>query len=95
MRNYFLPSCQRWALHLVLKTGKLMFTTAGYAKLAAAQEAYQSDPNTGPSISQAAHTQAVILQQALQHIPNPTTECMLRNVAIKLGRSVSEDVRKQ
>lgn len=69
-----------------------MFTTAGYAKLAAAQEAYQSDPNTGPTMSQAAHTQAIILQQALQHIPNPTTECMLRNVAIKLGRSVSEDV---
>ncbi|PIK56077.1 hypothetical protein BSL78_06973 [Apostichopus japonicus] len=94
-KNNFLQNgdldTRRWALHLVLKTGKLMFTTAGYAKLAAAQEAYQSDPNTGPSISQAAHTQAVILQQALQHIPNPTTECMLRNVAIKLGRSVSED----
>ncbi|XP_071839115.1 ubiquitin carboxyl-terminal hydrolase 9X-like isoform X3 [Apostichopus japonicus] len=96
-KNNFLQNgdldTRRWALHLVLKTGKLMFTTAGYAKLAAAQEAYQSDPNTGPSISQAAHTQAVILQQALQHIPNPTTECMLRNVAIKLGRSVSEDMK--
>lgn len=43
-------------------------------------------------INQATHDQAVVLQNALQNIPNPTSECMLRNVAIRLAQQISDEV---
>lgn len=43
-------------------------------------------------INQATHDQAVVLQTALQSIPNPTSECMLRNVAIRLAQQISDEV---
>lgn len=43
-------------------------------------------------INQATHDQAVVLQTALQNIPNPTSECMLRNVAIRLAQQISDEV---
>lgn len=33
-----------------------------------------------------------MLQNALQNIPNPTSECMLRNVAIRLAQQISDEV---
>lgn len=48
--------------------------------------------NTFFQINQATHDQAVVLQNALQNIPNPTSECMLRNVAIRLAQQISDEV---
>ena len=36
--------------------------------------------------------QVLILQQALHHIPNPTAECMVRNVASRLAQSLHDQV---
>lgn len=36
--------------------------------------------------------QAVVLQSALQSIPNPSSECMLRNVSIRLAQQISDEV---
>ena len=80
---------------MVLKIGKLMFTTLAYARITAVAEACQTDPAGGPSqpsVSQSTHSQAVVLQQAMQHIPNPNAECVLRNVAVRLGRQAAEEV---
>lgn len=43
-------------------------------------------------INQATHDQALVLQSALQNIPNPASECMLRNVAIRLAQQISDEV---
>ncbi len=43
-------------------------------------------------INQATHEQALVLQNALQNIPNPASECMLRNVAIRLAQQISDEV---
>lgn len=48
--------------------------------------------NTFFQINQTTHDQAVVLQNALQNIPNPTSECMLRNVAIRLAQQISDEV---
>lgn len=45
-------------------------------------------------INQATHDQALVLQSALQNIPNPASECMLRNVAIRLAQQISDEVRQ-
>lgn len=45
-------------------------------------------------INQATHDQALVLQSALQNIPNPASECMLRNVAIRLAQQISDEVRR-
>ncbi|XP_030838236.1 probable ubiquitin carboxyl-terminal hydrolase FAF-X isoform X3 [Strongylocentrotus purpuratus] len=97
-KNNFLPNAdmetRRSALLMVLKVGKLMFTTLAYARITAVAEACQTDPAGGPSqssVSQTTHTQAVVLQQAMQHIPNPNAECVLRNVAVRLGRQAAEE----
>ncbi len=82
---------------MVLKIGKLMLTTVGYAKIAAVAEACQTDSSSSQTptpVSASTHNQAVVLQQALQHIPNPNAECVLRNVAIRLGRHAAEEVRE-
>ncbi|XP_071949723.1 ubiquitin carboxyl-terminal hydrolase 9X-like isoform X2 [Antedon mediterranea] len=96
-KNNFLPNAdtetRRTALLMVLKVGKLMLTTLGYAKITAVAESLQQDM-TGQSSTQttpAAHNQALVLQQALQGIPNPNSECVLRNIAIRLGRHVADE----
>lgn len=43
-------------------------------------------------INQVTHDQAVVLQTALQSIPNPSSECMLRNVSIRLAQQISDEV---
>jgi hypothetical protein len=45
-------------------------------------------------INQVTHDQALVLQSALQNIPNPASECMLRNVAIRLAQQISDEVRR-
>ena len=85
------PSPNRAAYHTLLKMSKLLLTVVGYAQVTVVAEAIQpSDPSCSPPpISASAHNAAVILQQALQHIPNPATECMLRNMAVRLAGHLS------
>ena len=87
-------SC-RAAFHTLLKMSKLLFTVVGYAQVTVVAEAIQpSDPSCSPPpVSASAHNAAVILQQALQFIPNPATECMLRNMAVRLAGHLSSLVR--
>ena len=40
------------------------------------------------TVSNAQHNYAVFLQQAVQHIPNTYHECVIRNLAVKLGQSL-------
>lgn len=49
-------------------------------------------PPPSLQINQATHDQALVLQSALQNIPNPASECMLRNVAIRLAQQISDEV---
>ena len=81
----------RAAFCTLLKMSKLLLTVVGYAQVTVVAEAIQPcDPSCSPpSISASAHNAAVILQQALQYIPNPGTECMLRNMAVRLAGHLS------
>ena len=96
--QYF-PSCRltyRAAFYTLLKMAKLLLTVVGYAQVTVVAEAIQpSDPSCSPPpISASAHNAAVILQQALQYIPNPGTECMLRNMAVRLATHLSSQVSR-
>ena len=92
------PTLVRLSLQVVLKIAKLMLTTVGYAKIAFVAEACQPDSGSQSpqlQVSASTHNQAVVLQHALQHIPNPNAECVLRNVAVRLGRHAAEGVSKR
>ncbi|XP_077891538.1 ubiquitin carboxyl-terminal hydrolase 9X-like isoform X8 [Ictidomys tridecemlineatus] len=45
-------------------------------------------------INQVTHDHAVVLQGALQSIPNPSSECMLRNVSIRLAQQISDEASR-
>ncbi|XP_076067071.1 ubiquitin carboxyl-terminal hydrolase-like faf isoform X3 [Oratosquilla oratoria] len=47
---------------------------------------------TQTTIPPSTHTQALVLQQALLHIPNPSADCMVRNVASRLAQSLHHQV---
>ncbi|XP_064082430.1 probable ubiquitin carboxyl-terminal hydrolase FAF-X isoform X2 [Macrobrachium nipponense] len=55
-----------------------------------------SDGNSSPAgstgLATSTHTQALVLQEALHHIPNPTSDCMVRNVASRLAQSLHDQV---
>ena len=78
----------RAAFCTLLKIAKLVLTVVGYAQVTVVAEAIQPSCSL-PSISTSAHNAAIILQQALQYIPNPGTECMLRNMAVRLAGHLS------
>ncbi|OXB79740.1 UNVERIFIED_CONTAM: hypothetical protein H355_010208 [Colinus virginianus] len=97
-RNNFLPNAdmetRRGAYLNALKIAKLLLTAIGYGHVRAVAEACQpvvEGTSTVSPINQATHDQAVVLQNALQNIPNPTSECMLRNVAIRLAQQISDE----
>ncbi len=75
----------------MLKVCKLLLTTVGHAQVQVVADACQSD-STSPPITASVHNHAVVLQQALHHIPNPNAECMTRNVALRLGQNLGEQV---
>lgn len=58
----------RAAYITVMKICKLMLTTVSHAKFQVVVEACSADPQS-PNITQAEHSHALILQQALQFIP--------------------------
>ncbi|KAK3596917.1 hypothetical protein CHS0354_031696 [Potamilus streckersoni] len=90
-KNNFLPTAdlptRRSAYVTALKICKLMLTTVGYAKLQVVVDACSNDSHS-PGVTAAEHSHAVILQTALHHIPNHTTEFTTRNVAIRLGQQL-------
>ncbi|KAG2456362.1 USP9X hydrolase, partial [Polypterus senegalus] len=98
-RNNFLPNAdmetRRGAYLNALKIAKLLLTAVGFGHVKAVAEACQPIvEGTSPvsPINQATHDQALVLQNALQNIPNPSSECMLRNVAIRLAQQISDEV---
>ncbi|KAI5613502.1 putative ubiquitin carboxyl-terminal hydrolase FAF-X isoform X3, partial [Silurus asotus] len=98
-RNNFLPNTdmetRRGAYLNALKIGKLLLTAIGFGHVKAVAEACQpvvEGTNPTSPINQATHDQALVLQNALQNIPNPTSECMLRNVAIRLAQQIFDEV---
>ncbi|ELK07136.1 Putative ubiquitin carboxyl-terminal hydrolase FAF-X [Pteropus alecto] len=97
-RNNFLPNAdmetRRGAYLNALKIAKLLLTAIGYGHVRAVAEAFQpgvEGVNPMTSVSQVTHDQAVVLQSALQSIPNPSSECMLRNVSIRLAQQISDE----
>ncbi|XP_052519968.1 probable ubiquitin carboxyl-terminal hydrolase FAF-X [Budorcas taxicolor] len=100
-KNNFLPNTdmetRRGAYFSGLKIAKLLLTAVGYGHVRAVAEACQpivdgADPVT--PINQVTHDQAVVLQNALQSIPNPSSECILRNVSIRLAQQISEEASR-
>ncbi|XP_045433075.1 probable ubiquitin carboxyl-terminal hydrolase FAF-X isoform X6 [Pipistrellus kuhlii] len=100
-RTNFLPNAdmetRRGVFLNGLKIAKLLLTAIGYGHVRAVAEACQpvvdgSDPIT--PINQVTHNQAVVLQNALQSIPNPLSECMLRNVSIRLAQQISSEASR-
>lgn len=96
-RNNFLPSAdmetRRGAYLNALKISKLLLTAIGFGHVKAVAEACQpvvEGTNPASPINQATHDQALVLQNALQSIPSPAAECMLRNVAIRLAQQISD-----
>ncbi|KAG7220952.1 hypothetical protein INR49_010201, partial [Caranx melampygus] len=97
-RNNFLPSAdmetRRGAYLNALKIAKLLLTAVGFGHVKAVAEACQPNAEGNIPVSpinQATHDQALVLQSALQNIPNPASECMLRNVAIRLAQQISDE----
>ncbi|XP_061917685.1 probable ubiquitin carboxyl-terminal hydrolase FAF-X isoform X1 [Entelurus aequoreus] len=97
-RNNFLPSAdmetRRGAYLNALKIAKLLLTAVGFGHVKAVAEACQPNAEGNIPVSpinQATHDQALVLQTALQNIPNPASECMLRNVAIRLAQQISDE----
>ncbi|XP_035762593.1 ubiquitin specific peptidase 9 [Neolamprologus brichardi] len=100
-RNNFLPSAdmetRRGAYLNALKIAKLLLTAVGFGHVKAVAEACQPNAEGNIPVSpinQATHDQALVLQSALQNIPNPASECMLRNVAIRLAQQISDEASK-
>ncbi|MEJ1281133.1 ubiquitin specific peptidase 9 X chromosome [Cricetulus griseus] len=97
-RNNFLPNAdmetRRGAYLNALKIAKLLLTAIGYGHVRAVAEACQpgvEGVNPMTSVNQVTHDQAVVLQSALQSIPNPSSECMLRNVSVRLAQQISDE----
>lgn len=97
-RNNFLSNAdmetRRGSYLNALKIAKLLLTAIGFGHVKAVAEACQpvvEGTNPASPINQATHDQALVLQNALQSIPNPTSECMLRNVAIRLAQQISDE----
>ncbi|KAK7070589.1 putative ubiquitin carboxyl-terminal hydrolase FAF-X [Halocaridina rubra] len=107
LSNTDMPT-KRSAFLVVLKLAKLAFVTVGYAIVGVVAGAVNSGGTTitnangglesnsspvgGSSLTSSTHTQALVLQEALHHIPNPTSDCMVRNVASRLAQSLHDQV---
>uniref|UniRef100_A0A2K5PFG1 ubiquitinyl hydrolase 1 n=1 Tax=Cebus imitator TaxID=2715852 RepID=A0A2K5PFG1_CEBIM len=100
-RNNFLPNAdmetRRGAYLNALKIAKLLLTAIGYGHVRAVAEACQpgvEGVNPMTPVNQVTHDQAVVLQSALQSIPNPSSECMLRNVSVRLAQQISDEASR-
>lgn len=68
-----------------------MLTVLGHARVQIVVEACSSEAG-GRAVTPKVHEEAVSLQQALIHIPNPESEYSMRNVASRLGGQLAEQV---
>lgn len=75
-----------------MKITKFALTAVAYAKVYIVAEAFRAD--TRSDISDETKDAAVVLQQALQCIPNLILECVLRTYALSLGQRNSEEVSR-
>ncbi|XP_047471205.1 probable ubiquitin carboxyl-terminal hydrolase FAF-X isoform X2 [Penaeus chinensis] len=106
LSNTDMPT-KRSAFLVVLKLAKLAFVTVGYAIVGVVAGAVTSSgttttgsnggsegssPTGAVSLAASTHTQALVLQEALHHIPNPASDCMVRNVASRLAQSLHDQV---
>ena len=85
----------RCAFLTALKISKLVLTTVGYAQVHVVAEACQSESAGNAAqitITQVVHNQAIILQKALQCVPNPNTDFVMRNTAQRLGQFLTRQV---
>jgi len=85
----------RCAFLTALKISKLVLTTVGYAQVQVVAEACQSESagNTAQiTVTPVVHNQAVILQKALQCVPNPNTDFIMRTTASRLGQILTRQV---
>ncbi|XP_046853983.1 probable ubiquitin carboxyl-terminal hydrolase FAF-X [Xenia sp. Carnegie-2017] len=69
---------------------KVCINSVAYAKVYIVAEAFRAD--TRSDISDETKDAAVVLQQALQCIPNLILECVLRTYALSLGQRNSEEI---
>lgn len=89
----------------MLKIAKLVFVTVGYSIVALMAGSINSGSSNNSPIANGVESEpksesgsgpslAIIqvLQQALQHIPNPASDCMVRNVASRLAQSLHDQV---
>lgn len=65
-----------------------------FAHITVVAEAIQRESGKELAISAVQHNYAVVLQQAVQNIPNTYYEYMLRNTAIKLGQTLGRYATK-
>ena len=85
----------RCAFLTALKISKLVLTTVGYAQVQVIAEACQSESSGSAAqiaVTPAMHNHAVILQKALQCVPNPNTDFIMRNTASRLGQFLTKQV---
>ncbi|XP_071163274.1 ubiquitin carboxyl-terminal hydrolase 9X-like isoform X2 [Mytilus edulis] len=96
-KNNFLPTAdlptRRSAYVTVMKICKIMLTTVLNAKLQVVIDACNADPQS-PNVTQQEHSHAVLIQQALQFIPNQQSEIMTKNVAMRLGQHLTDQASK-
>jgi len=85
----------RCAFLTALKISKLVLTTVGYAQVQVVAEACQSESSGNAAqitVTSVMHNHAVILQKALQCVPNPNTDFIMRNTASRLGQFLTKQV---
>lgn len=91
-RNNFLVGAdlatKRSAYLTLLKMCKLLFAVAGNSLVHMVAEACQ--PESTSSVTTSVHNQAVVLQQALMHLPNPNQEVIVRNICQRLAPQLLE-----
>ncbi|XP_063100555.1 probable ubiquitin carboxyl-terminal hydrolase FAF-X isoform X2 [Cavia porcellus] len=98
IRKNFLPDTdtetRRSAFFSALKIAKLLLTTVGYGHVRAVAEACQRVADGADPINQVTHDQAVVLQNALQNIPDPSSECVLRNISVRLAQQIANEASR-
>lgn len=75
----------------VLRISKLALTAVCRARIALVAEAVSLQGET--CLNQVQHNQVVLLQKAIQSIPNPSTEGITRSMANKLGNALHHQVK--
>lgn len=81
----------RSAYLTVLRISKLALTAVCSARITLVAEAVSQQGET--CLSQVHHNHVVLLQKATQSIPNPSTECVTRSTANKLGSTLYNQVK--